>query len=82
MSNVSGFMNEKSRAGGLLGTYVLKISKACQSFLYVMITSTANLEHDADAEIHEWFRKINNTLSSVIDRHAANGQVCFLRHRG
>lgn len=69
-------MNENSRAGGLLGT--------CSHLLFSikrdknLRAGRIYLKHDAYPEIHKRFRKIDNTLSSVVDGHAAYRQVRFL----
>jgi hypothetical protein len=45
------------------------------------IAAVAYLKQDTDAKVHEWFREVNNTLSSVVDRHRSHRQVRFLQGR-
>jgi len=40
---------------------------------------TNNLDHDADAETHEWFAEINNALSVSNDSQRCYGEICFLQ---
>ena len=35
-------------------------------------------EEDADTQIHERLREVNNTLSSIVDRHCSDGQIGVL----
>ena len=41
--------------------------------------TTAHLEQNADAEVHEGLGEVDDGLAGVVDRHGSHGQVGFLR---
>jgi len=38
------------------------------------------LDHDADAEVHEWFAEVDDSFTLGWDRQRSYRQVCLLPH--